>query len=76
MTALICSRCKRRNVIDYEVPEDVKRAVLLNRWKSGVCPACFDELAEQARVTYSFEQVRARSWSDRPVTRNRALRRR
>jgi hypothetical protein len=32
-----CARCKRRMVVAYHVPEDVKRLVLLNRWKSGVC---------------------------------------
>jgi hypothetical protein len=42
-----CARCKRRTVVTYHVPDNVKRLVLLNRWKSGVCAGCFDELAEK-----------------------------
>jgi ribosomal protein L34 len=41
--------------------------VLLGRWKTGVCPSCFDELAEQAGIRYSFEDVSAVSWSDMPL---------
>lgn len=62
-----CARCKRRNVVSYHVPEEIKRLVLLNRWKTGVCPSCFDELAEQGHIRYSFEDVSAMSWSDMPV---------
>jgi hypothetical protein len=62
-----CARCKRRNVVSYHVPEEIKRLVLVGRWKTGVCPSCFDELAEQARIRYSFEEVSAVSWSDMPA---------
>jgi hypothetical protein len=62
-----CARCKRRNVVSYHVPEEAKRLVLLGRWKTGVCPSCFDELAEQAGIRYSFEEVSAVSWSDMPA---------
>jgi hypothetical protein len=62
-----CARCKRRNVVSYHVPEEIKRLVLLGRWQTGVCPSCFDELAEQGRIRYSFEDVSAVSWSDMPV---------
>jgi hypothetical protein len=64
-----CARCKRRNVVSYHVPEEIKRLVLLGRWKTGVCPSCFDELAEQGRIRYSFEDVSAVSWSDTPAPR-------
>jgi len=64
-----CARCKRRSVLTYQVPEQVKRLVLVGRWKSGVCIACFDELAELARIPYTFENVEATSWSQRPPRR-------
>jgi hypothetical protein len=54
-----CARCKRRNVVSYHVPEDIKRLVLLGRWKTGVCASCFDELAEQGGIRYSVEEVSA-----------------
>jgi hypothetical protein len=60
-----CGRCKRRRVLMYRVREDIQRLVLLNRWKSGVCAACFDELAEKGGIAYSFEDLQALSWSDR-----------
>ena len=53
-----CGRCKRRRILTYHVREDIQRLVLLNRWKSGVCAACFDELAEKGGITYSFEEPR------------------
>jgi hypothetical protein len=67
--AQYCARCKRRNVVSYTVPEETKRLVLLGRWKTGVCPSCFDELAEQGRIRYSFGDVSAVSWSDVPAPR-------
>lgn len=66
-----CARRKRRNVVAYSVPEEVKRLVLLNRWKSGVCPSCFDELAEAAGVAYTFDGVEVTSWSQLPHGRRR-----
>jgi hypothetical protein len=69
------ARCMRRRFLAYRVPDDVKRLVLLNRWKSGVCAACFDELAEKGGITYSFEGLETVSWSDRgaPPRRRWAL---
>jgi hypothetical protein len=52
-------------VVAYHVPEDVKRLVLLNRWKSGVCAGCFDELAEKGGIAFSFADVAATS--ERPA---------
>ena len=52
-----CGRCKRRRILTYRVREDIQRLVLLNRWKSGVCAACFDELAEKGGIAYSFEDI-------------------
>lgn len=60
-----CGRCKRRDVIAYEVEEAIKRSVLLNRWKTGVCAACFDELAEKGGIRYQFTNLEAMPWSDR-----------
>jgi hypothetical protein len=74
--AQYCARCKRRRVVSYAVSEEAKRLVLLGRWKSGVCLACFDELAEQGGIHYSIEDVSAISWSDMPAPRTRARRRR
>ena len=56
--------------------EDIQRLVLLNRWKSGVCAACFDELAEKGVIAYSFESLEAMSWSDRGAPPRRGSRRR
>jgi hypothetical protein len=63
-------------VVSYHVPEEIKRLVLLNRWKSGVCAECFDELAEQGRIRYRFEDVSAVSWSDMPAPKTRPRRKR
>jgi hypothetical protein len=71
-----CARCKRRNVVNYTVSEEIKRLVLLNRWKSGVCASCFDELAEQGRIRYSFQDVSAVSWSDVPAPKTSPRRKR
>jgi hypothetical protein len=72
-----CGRCKRRKVVEFEIPEEVKRLLLLYRWKTGVCLPCVDELAEKAGVRYHPEHVEAVTWSDlapekpRPRTRGR-----
>lgn len=71
-----CGRCKRRKVVDYHVAEDVKRLVLLNRWKTPVCAASFDERAEKGGIAYSFEGAEATSWSDRAPPSGRPKRRR
>jgi hypothetical protein len=70
-----CTRCKRRNVVSYTVSEETKRLVLLGRWKAGVCPYCFDELAEQGHIRHSFVDVSA-SWSDMPAPKTSPTRRR
>jgi hypothetical protein len=60
-----CARCKRRMVVSYHVPEEIKRLVLLNRWKSGVCALAYrrelgasreDRLAWQAAYA-AFREV-------------------
>jgi len=71
-----CDKCKRANPIDYRiVPEEAWKIVVLNRWKK-LCPLCFDQLAEMARVKYSFVDVEATSRSDRPVPQKRYGRKR
>jgi len=71
-----CDKCKKRNPIAYRVePEDAWKLVVLNRWKK-LCPSCFDQLAEAARIKYSFADVEAMSWSDRPAPAKRYGRRR
>jgi len=65
-----CARCKRRMVVAYHLSDEVKRHVLLNRWKSGVCVGCFDKPAEKGGIAFSFQDVSATSWSDRPLPRN------
>jgi hypothetical protein len=59
-----CGRCKRRKVVEYELPEEVKRLLLLYRWKAGVCLPCVDELAEKAGIRYHPENLEATTWSD------------
>jgi phage FluMu protein Com len=64
-----CDRCKRVNPIDFQVePADAWRTVVLNRWRK-LCPSCFDLLAEQAGVAYTFTDLVGQSWSQRPVPR-------
>ena len=57
-------------MLRYRVREDIQKLVLLNRWKSGVCAACFDELAEKGGIAYSFDDLQALSWSDRGAPRH------
>jgi hypothetical protein len=56
-------------------PEEAWRTGVLNRWRK-ICPSCFDIEAEKAGVRYTFTDVEAMSWSDRPVPLSRAKRRR
>ncbi len=69
-----CAKCKRRDVVAYAVDEEIKRTVLLNRWNSGVCLACFDELAEKGNIRYEVTDLHPMVWSDR-VPRNTKRRR-
>ena len=55
-----CGRCKRRKVVEFELPEEVKRLLLLYRWKTGVCLPCVDELAARGGIRYRPENL----WSD------------
>ena len=64
-----CGRCKRRKVVEYELPEEVKRLLLLYRWKTGVCLPCVDELAEKGGIRYRPENLEATTWADLPAKR-------
>jgi hypothetical protein len=50
--------------VSFEVPEDVWRKVVLNRWRL-LCPQCFDIEAEQACVAYEFGKLQSETWSQR-----------
>src|SRR6476660_1441817 len=45
------------------------RIVVLNRWRIS-CPSCFDAEAERTGVKYTFANLVAVSWADRPPPRN------
>lgn len=65
-----CGKCGRPVVVNFSVvPESAWTTVVLNRWRT-MCPSCFDIEAHKAKVRYSFAQVEATSWSDRPEPRN------
>ena len=64
-----CGRCKRRKVVEFELPEEVKRLLLLYRWKTGVCLPCVDELAEKGGIRYRPENLEATTWADLPTGR-------
>lgn len=64
-----CQKCRRRNVIAFSVePEEASRNVVLNRWRV-IYPSCFDEEAEKV-ARYTFSNIEAQSWSERPPPRN------
>jgi hypothetical protein len=64
-----CDRCKRVSPVSYRVePEDAWKTVVLNRWRR-LCPSCFDQLAEQARVAYRYVDLQGQSWSEQAVPR-------
>ena len=71
MTTQHGSRCQRHKVVDYHVePEEAWHTVTLNRYPLGtVCAECFDMMAKQARVRYSFVNITAASWSEQPPPR-------
>lgn len=76
-TVPTCARCKRRHIVSYSVePQEAVATILLNRWKTGVCIVCLDELAEQGKIKIGFRNVEAVAWSDRPPPRNPHKRRR
>ena len=41
------------------------KLVVVNRWRI-LCASCFDTEAEKAGVKYTFAEVEAQSWSERP----------
>ena len=46
MVTPICDKCRRRNVVSFQVePKDAWRTVVLNRWRT-ICPSCFDAEAD------------------------------
>ena len=72
----IRASARRHDPVKFHVePEEAFRTAVLNRWRN-ICPSCFDTEAEKAGVRYRFVDVEAMSWSDRPVPRSRAKRRR
>jgi hypothetical protein len=70
-----CDKCKNANPVSYRVePEAAWKTVVLNRWRR-LCPGCFDVEAEKAGVRYSFTDLDAQSWSDRPPPKRSGRRR-
>jgi hypothetical protein len=70
-----CDKCKRVNPIGFHIePEEAWRTGVLNRRKK-LCPSCFDVLAEQAGVAYSFRDLEGMAWSERPAPRSKSKRR-
>lgn len=61
----VCKRCCRRNVIGFNLPDEVWQAVVRDRW-NVLCPTCFDEEAQLAGVRYSFSDIYPVSWSEWP----------
>lgn len=65
-----CQKCQRRKIFAYRVdPESAWKTVVLNRWRV-LCASCFDVEAEKAGVRYTFTDLEAQSWSERPAPRN------
>lgn len=58
-----CKRCGRRNCVGFNVPDDVWERVVRGRY-SLLCTTCFDELAQDAGVVYSFGTVHPVTWAD------------
>jgi hypothetical protein len=70
-TAPTCAKCKRRNIVTFNVePKEAFVKVTLGRWKTGLCPSCFDAEAEKAGVRYTLVGLDGQSWSDKPPPRN------
>lgn len=57
-----CKSCGRRNAVGFTVPDEVWAAVAGEF--SVLCTTCFDELAQQKGVTYSFGALYPVSWSE------------
>lgn len=58
-----CYVCGKRHPTGFQVDDDVWVAVVGNE---GVvlCPACFDEMAQEKGIKYSVKEVCYVSWSD------------
>jgi hypothetical protein len=70
-TTPTCQKCSRRNIISFRVePEEALAAVTLNRWRTNICPSCFDQETEKASIRYTLTQLDGVSWSDKPPPRN------
>lgn len=61
VTGEICKRCNRRNVIGYEVSDKAWHMVSAGLY-NVLCPTCFDELAEEKNIIYSFLAVYPTTW--------------
>ncbi len=76
-TAPTCAKCQRRNIVTFRVePEEALVKVTLGRWKTGVCPSCFDAEAEKAGIKYTLTDLDGQSWSGKPSPKNPFKRRR
>ncbi len=76
-TAPTCPKCGRRSIITFRVePEQAFAAVTLNRWRTNICPSCFDQEAEKAGIKYTLVGLDGELWSDKPPPRNPYKRRR
>ena len=58
----ICKRCLRRNVIGFDITDDVWEAVVRNRW-NVLCSSCFDEEAQLSAIPYKFSNTYPVTWS-------------
>lgn len=58
----VCKKCMRRNVIGFQVPDEVWKQVVRGEF-NVLCPSCFDELADDRSVRYKFTEVFPVSWS-------------
>ena len=69
MTVPSFLKMRRPNREQYTAPEAARPTVVLNRWRT-ICEGRFDLEAHKAGVRYSFAELEAVSWSDRPEPRN------
>jgi hypothetical protein len=59
----VCKRCRRRNCVGFDIPNETWAAVSRGRW-NVLCTTCFDEEAQALGIPYSFGEVWPVSWSD------------
>lgn len=61
----VCDRCHRRNVVGFNVPDDVWAEITSSTEEYQVlCVTCFDEVAEYLGVPYNLTAIWPVSWSD------------